>query len=162
MTLEKDESAADGVKTVDTSQSMVEAIVPGDYEQFEDGFRRFCVLCHLLIRRWCRRWFQTDADADDAAQEMILMLRKKLRMYKPRSNVRFRHWLSKVSKNAAIDICRSRKRTIETSDAFPALPLEDERFVSDLMMDFERRTLWRGSKCGNRIETGVLKAGWNR
>jgi|GEM_PF-1665390 len=131
--------------TVDTSHSMVEAIVSGSDDHFEKGFERFCVLYHLSIRKWCRRWFKADADADDAAQELILMLRKRLSRYRPEENVRFRNWLMKVSRNAARDLLRrsKRKSQIATVD-FPAEPsLEDEGFVAELIVDFERRTLVR-------------------
>ncbi|MFT5528206.1 MAG: RNA polymerase sporulation-specific sigma factor [Pirellulaceae bacterium] len=121
---------------------MVEALVSGEEEAFEKGFEQFCIAYHRPIRRWCRRWFPRDSDADDAAQELLLGLRKKLQKYKPQRDTRFRNWLSRVSSNAAKDFRRKMaRRHAEFSDDQVANLPADGQFVFDLMIDFERRTV---------------------
>lgn len=127
--------------TIDTSHSMVEAIASGENEEFEKGFRRFCVLYHLPIRKWCGRWFSRQSDAEDAAQELLIRLREKLCKYKQQDGVRFRNWLSKVSKNAMLDLRRKAKRarSVQLTEEIPEPTDSDEQFLFGLMIDFERR-----------------------
>ena len=127
--------------TVDTSHSMVEAIASGEDEGFEKGFRRFCMLYHLPIRRWCGQWFSQQSDADDAAQEILIRLREKLCKYQHREGVRFRNWLSKVSKRAMLDLRRKAKhaRRVQCTDEIPEPTNSDEQFLFGLVIDFERR-----------------------
>lgn len=127
--------------TVDTSHSMVEAIASGENEEFEKGFRRFCVLYHLPIRKWCSRWFSRQSDADDAAQEILIRLREKLGKYKQQDGVRFRNWLSKVSKHSMLDLRRKAKRarSVQLTDEIPEPSASDEQFLFGLVIDYERR-----------------------
>jgi RNA polymerase sigma factor (sigma-70 family) len=129
--------------TVDTSHSMVEAIASGENKEFEKGFRRFCVLYHLPIRKWCGRWFPRQSDADDAAQEILIRLREKLCKYKRQDGVRFRNWLSRVSKHAMLDLRRKAKRarSVQLTDEMPEPTDSDEQFLFGLMIDYERKML---------------------
>jgi len=131
-------------RTTDTPFSMVDALTSGEEEKFEEGFRQFCTLYHQHIRRWCQKWFSQQADADDAAQELLVKLRDKLKQYTPQAKTRFRNWLSKVSKNAAISIHRKSKKREFQHEAPEDFGPEDSDFVFRIFVDFERRNLVEG------------------
>ena len=128
-------------KTQDTSHSLIEALASGANEEFEAGFRRFCSLYHQVIRRWCQRWFEEVNDADDAAQEILLKLHGKLKGYARKEGIRFRNWLSRVSKNIAIDVIRKKKKYVRDVSTDVAAELEVTDYVGELLIDFERREL---------------------
>lgn len=141
---------SDSARTSDTPFSMVDALTSGEEERFEDGFRKFCILYHQHIRRWCQRWFDQPADADDAAQELLVKLRDKLKQYTPQAKTRFRNWLSIVSKNAAMDIHRRSRKVAQHNDSIAA---SDQDFVYHILLDFERRNLIEEivKKSGNHL-----------
>ncbi|WP_339748110.1 sigma-70 family RNA polymerase sigma factor [uncultured Rubinisphaera sp.] len=138
-------------QTQDTSHSMIEALSSGNQTEFEDGYRRFCSLYHGVIRRWCQRWFKDENEADDAAQDLLISLHRRLKKYKPEKGIRFRNWLSKVSKNLSRDVIRKRNkdrvRFVSTSES-------DESIVSDYMgelfIEFERKELLKKALVGTQ------------
>ncbi len=127
--------------TQDTSHSLIDALASGTKEEFEAGFRRFCSLYHQVIRRWCQRWFDEVSDADDAAQEILLKLHGRLKKYSSEEGTRFRNWLSRVSKNIAIDVIRKKKKHSKDVSTDVAAELEVTDYVGELLIDFERREL---------------------
>lgn len=129
--------------TVDTSHSMIDALSSGDEAEFDEGFRRFCINYHLVIRKWCQRWFDHAHEADDAAQELLVKLRRKLKKYQPDPEFRFRNWLSRVSKRLAVDVIRkqSREKTLRF-DPEKESPRQLE-YIAELFLDFERRDFLR-------------------
>lgn len=128
--------------TQDTCDSMIDALTSGNSEEFEKGYRRFCILYHENIRRWCQRWFESEQDADDTAHDLLVALHRKLKKYQPLKGVPFRNWLSKVSKHMSMDVIRKRTRDRKR---YVNISIDDQLgetdFMGELFIDFERRDL---------------------
>lgn len=131
-------------ETQDTSQSMINALAAGDEESFEEAYRIFCQNYHLVIRRWCGRWFHLAEDADDAAQELLVKLHKRLKRFRVKEEVRFRNWLSRTSKRLAIDLLRKQKHIPQEISEHETLPGVTD-FVENLLIDHERREFIRNA-----------------
>lgn len=128
--------------TQDTSHSMIDALTSGDSKEFEEGYKRFCILYHENIRRWCRNWFENEEDADDAAHDLLVALHRQLKKYQPQKDTRFRNWLSKVSKNMSVDVMRKKtKNKKRFANIAKNGQVEVADFMGELFLDFERREL---------------------
>jgi RNA polymerase sigma-70 factor (ECF subfamily) len=86
----------------------------GDRGAMEALLRRH----HDRIWAVCRRLAGNDADADDATQEAMLLIVRRLQTFDGRS--RFTTWAHRVATNASLDELRRRKRRPD-----PGLPDDD-------------------------------------
>jgi RNA polymerase sigma-70 factor (ECF subfamily) len=89
------------------------------------------------IYRWCRQWRLQDADAEDVAQEILLKLARKLRVfaYDPESS--FRGWLKTVAHHAWRDFVDGRERAGRTGDEHIRELLESVEARDDLIAKLE-------------------------
>ena len=94
---------------------------PGDWEQF-------CRLYAPLLLAWAKRQGLRDEDAMDVAQNVLLILIRKLPSYVKQPNQSFRSWLYTITKHQAIDFQRQRNRfpqPIAVGDAVDRAELPD-------------------------------------
>ena len=82
--------------------------VPPDqaaWAQFADRYGR-------KIYGWCRQWNLTEADAEDVAQNVLLKLAEKMRLFEYDSSRSFRGWLKTITRHAWSDYWSGRKAVV--------------------------------------------------
>ena len=81
------------------------------------AWSEFCSIYEPVIYRFAKRFHLQDADAREVSQEVLLVISRKVEMFDTQANGRFRGWLSKLARNATIDLIRKRReRPIGGSD----------------------------------------------
>ena len=81
------------------------------------AWSEFCAIYEPVVFRLAKRANLQDADAREVAQEVLLLVSRKLEQFDPHANGRFRGWLSKIARHATIDLLRKRReRPIGGSD----------------------------------------------
>jgi len=95
------------------------------------AWSEFCSIYEPVIYRFAKRFKLQDADAREVSQEVLLTVSRKVESFDTLANGRFRGWLSKLARNATIDLLRKRReRPTGGSDIFrllsavPAIDLE--------------------------------------
>ena len=111
------------------------------WEQFE------CIYRPLVYRMARLRGLQ-DADAHDLVQRVLLSVSQSIEDWNPQPGTKFRHWLSKVAKNAALNLLTRQPRDRgQGGSGFDALPqLEDGSDLSEVEQAYEleyQRQLYR-------------------
>ncbi len=83
----------------------------------EASWRRLVDLYTPLIRDWLRRNGLQPADADDLAQEVLVVLVRELPHFQHRRRGSFRAWLREITVHRVRDFCRARRtRAAATGD----------------------------------------------
>ncbi|MFN3191327.1 MAG: sigma-70 family RNA polymerase sigma factor [Aureliella sp.] len=68
-----------------------------------DAWDQFVSIYRPVIYRMARSRGIQDADAQDLAQRVLVSISQAIPAWEPRDGIRFRHWLAKVAKNAAMN-----------------------------------------------------------
>jgi RNA polymerase sigma-70 factor (ECF subfamily) len=83
----------------------------------EASWQRLVDLYTPLIRDWLRRHGLQPADADDLAQEVLVVLVRELPRFQHRRQGSFRAWLREITVHRVRDFCRARRtRAAATGD----------------------------------------------
>ena len=81
------------------------------------AWSEFCTIYEPVVYRFAKRANLQDADAREVAQEVLLIVSRKVESFDTTANGRFRGWLSKIARHATIDLMRKRReRPIGGSD----------------------------------------------
>lgn len=81
------------------------------------AWSEFCAIYEPVVYRFAKRAHLQDADAREVAQEVLLVVSRKVEAFDTQANGRFRGWLSKIARHATIDLLRKRReRPIGGSD----------------------------------------------
>ncbi|MEM7560555.1 MAG: sigma-70 family RNA polymerase sigma factor [Planctomycetota bacterium] len=84
----------------DTRESLLLRLAdPAD----RDAWEQFATIYRPVVYRMARLRGLQDADAQDLTQRVLLSVSQSISRWKPQPGARFRNWLSKVAKNAAIN-----------------------------------------------------------
>ncbi len=75
----------------------------------EASWQRLVDLYTPLIRDWLRRHGLQPADADDLAQEVLVVLVRELPHFRHRRQGSFRAWLREITVHRVRDFCRARR-----------------------------------------------------
>ncbi len=78
---------------------------------------RFVRRYHPTIYRWCRAWGLQEADAEDAAQDVLAKLTQKMSLFRYDESRCFRAWLKTITQRVLSDLMASRKRAMGTQGA---------------------------------------------
>ena len=112
----------------DTRHSLIRRLVD---RADASAWSEFCTVYEPVIYRFAKRFHLQDADAREVSQEVLLTVSRKVESFDTLANGRFRGWLSKLARNAAVDLLRKRReRPTGGSDIFrllsvvPAFDLE--------------------------------------
>lgn len=98
----------------ETSLSLLERL---RLDADEASWQRLVDLYTPLIREWLRRHGLQSADADDLAQEVLVVLVRELPRFQHRRQGSFRAWLRKITVHRLRDFCRARRsRPAATGD----------------------------------------------
>ena len=100
---------------LETSVSLLERL---RLEPDAASWQRLVDLYAPLIRDWLRQQSLQLADADDLAQEVLVVLVRELPHFQHRRKGAFRAWLHKITVNRLRDFCRARQtRPAATGDS---------------------------------------------
>ncbi len=98
------------------------------------AWSEFCAIYEPVIYRLAKRAQLQDADAREVAQEVLLLVSRKVEAFDTQADGRFRGWLSKIARHATIDLLRKRReRPLGGSDfvrilsTVPAAPEDASR-----------------------------------
>lgn len=81
------------------------------------AWSEFCTIYEPVVYRFAKRANLQDADAREIAQEVLLIVSRKVDTFDTQANGRFRGWLSKLARHATIDLIRKRReRPVGGSD----------------------------------------------
>lgn len=144
----------------DTQYSLLARLSdPSDRE----AWQQFADLYQPVIYRIARgRGFQ-DADAQDLAQQILMSVAGAIPSWKKTSaQTRFRHWLKKVTKNAALNaLTRGPKETVAASSKLVAI--QNDVFVDSELEkqidDEHRREVYR--QAAEIVQRQVQPATWD-
>ncbi|MEO1524599.1 MAG: sigma-70 family RNA polymerase sigma factor [Planctomycetota bacterium] len=75
-----------------------------------DAWDTFVSIYRPLVYRIARLRGVQDADAQDLAQRVLLSVSKSISDWTPRPGSRFRHWIARIAKNAAINALQRQPR----------------------------------------------------
>ncbi|MCO6453976.1 MAG: sigma-70 family RNA polymerase sigma factor [Pirellulaceae bacterium] len=85
--------------------------------QFEAAWQEFQQKYAGSMYGWCRRLGLSREDAQDLLQDLFVHLLRQLKTFEYNPALRFRSWLKRVTRNAAIDIFKKNSRRRLTSGA---------------------------------------------
>lgn len=86
-----------------------------------------------FVRIRCTELLENDSEVDDAAQEIFLLVYKKLASFK--SNSTFSTWLYRVTTNYCLNQIRARKTHSRYFDCYEGIP--DPRAPADAQLELE-------------------------
>lgn len=114
------------------------------------AWEEFVVIYRPLIYRMARRRGMQDADAQDVAQDVLARVASAIEHYESRPDVRFRHWLRRVARNAIVNaMCRQPEDLgAGGTGAQELLELEADaapEVDAELMAEFEREQFLRAA-----------------
>ncbi|NIM52089.1 MAG: sigma-70 family RNA polymerase sigma factor [Gemmatimonadales bacterium] len=89
-----------------------------------EAFRELVRACYQQIYRWALGQTGDPDDADDVTQEVLVRLHRQLSRY--RAQARFTTWLYQVTRNAAADLHRRRKRQERVASRWEAAASPEE------------------------------------
>ena len=101
-------------------ETLVRRAQDGDAVAFEELLRK----CYRDIYRWALVQTGDPDDADDVVQEVLLRLHRRLRSYRGRS--RFTTWLFQITRNAALELHRTRMRAQRLARRVDRLKPDDQ------------------------------------
>jgi RNA polymerase sigma-70 factor (ECF subfamily) len=136
--MEMPTSDTDGPHTSDQLDELARRAATGDQAALIDLLSQV----ESLVKRWARRLLPNVLDAEEACQDTLLAVSRRIGTFDGRA--RFTTWLYQVTTNASIDTYRRLKRQVLTTD-LDQLPLEAPERTSviagnrvDLMEALER------------------------
>lgn len=88
-----------------------------------EAWEQFTEIYRPVVYRLARLNGLQDADAQDLSQRVLLSVSQSISDWEPRPGVRFRHWLSRVAKNAVVNLLTRKPRDLAQggSDLLPVL-----------------------------------------
>jgi len=99
-----------------------------------------------LLMKIARKILINQCDAEDAIQDLIIKLPKKIEKYQPQEDVKFSSWLGRVTGNYCIDIIRKNKIRKEKGISSSVLDIENLSGDSDLFEDVSHSNLFANYK----------------
>lgn len=84
----------------ETRQSLLARVCSADEQE---AWEQFVEMYRPMIYRMARRRGMQDADAQDLSQTVLMSVAGAIDRWEPQPGVRFRHWLSKIAKNAILN-----------------------------------------------------------
>jgi RNA polymerase sigma-70 factor, ECF subfamily len=130
----------------------------------EDAWTQFVAIYRPLLYRLARKRGLQDADAEDLAQRVVLSVRNAIgNWHSDPAKGRFRSWLAKIARNAAINAITRRPIDLAAGgsgihDLLEELPQPDRLMEETLQLE-HRRSLFRWA--AQRIRPEFHDATWN-
>lgn len=130
------------------------------------AWSEFCSIYEKAIYRVALRFGLQDADAREVSQDVLLAVSRKISEFDLSSNGSFRGWLSKVARNATLDLLRkNQRRKVSTGDSALQRNLGQMDIAADepSIFDFEAQReqfLWAAEKIRGKVTESTWKAFW--
>jgi RNA polymerase sigma-70 factor, ECF subfamily len=129
------------------------------------AWSEFCTIYEPVVYRIAKRANLQDADAREVAQEVLLIVSRKVDSFDTQASGRFRGWLSKIARHATIDLLRKRhERPIGGSDVFrmmasvPAIETEASReFLAEAR---SQKFHWAAEQVRQSTQSTTWQAFW--
>ncbi|MEM7474941.1 MAG: sigma-70 family RNA polymerase sigma factor [Planctomycetota bacterium] len=100
----------------ETRESLIIRIAdPSD----RDAWEQFAGIYRPVIYRMARIRGLQDADAQDLTQRVLISVSRAIENWEPQPGVRFRHWLARVAKNAAINFLSRKPKDQPQEGSWP-------------------------------------------
>ena len=129
------------------------------------AWTEFCTIYEPVIYRFAKRFSLQDADASEVSQAVLLIVSRKVEAFDIRADGRFRGWLSKLARHAAVDLIRKRReRPIGGSDivrilsAVPAI--ESDPSQAFLLEARNRQFHWAAEQVRQSSHAATWQAFW--
>ena len=132
-----------------------------------DAWSEFVEIYRPLVIRLAQRLGLQYADADGLAQEVLLKVGKQAELWQPKqSNGSFRRWLSRVARNAAIDMLRRSRPDVALGGTELLARLNNVASKSDqaegiLTEELERQAFrWAANRIRREFRSATWAAFW--
>lgn len=127
-----------------------------------EAWEEFVLLYRPLIYRMGRRRGLQDADAQDVTQVILARVAGAIEHYESRPEIRFRHWLRRVARNAILTALTRQPKDLGAggTDALDLLNLEDDTAPAvdnELTTELQREQLLR---CAAIVRSEVNLETW--
>ena len=131
---------------------------PEDRRAWDD----FVTLYRPVIYRMARRRGLQDADAQDVTQNILVRIAGAIGRYEQKPGIRFRHWLSRVARNAILTSISQKPHDAATGGSVMRDLLEEQPDVSldaeqDLETEYRREQYLRAAAI---VRTDVNEETW--
>jgi RNA polymerase sigma-70 factor (ECF subfamily) len=124
------------------------------------AWERFVAIYTALLYRWVRSWGLRSNEADDAVQDVLLLLLRKLPAYQPMPNVRFRSWLWAVTRNRVRSIRRRSGPSFQSLEGSDAVADSDTVTDEDAAAELALVTRRAAELFQNDFQSNTWKAFW--
>ena len=151
------------MRTPDTRQSLIARLHDaGDAAAWVE----FCAIYEPTTYRIARKYGLQDADACEVTQEVLLTVSRKIHAFDITRDGRFRGWLARIARNAAVDLIRRRKAAAVGGSDFAKQISQVPNFVSqDDREEFElearrQQFRWAAEQVRNLVNAKTWQAFW--
>lgn len=130
------------------------------------AWSEFCSIYERAIYRVALRFGLQDADAREVSQDVLLIVSRKIAEFDLTTNGSFRAWLSKVARNATLDLLRKNQRSkLATGDSALQRNLGQIDIAADepSIFDFEAQReqfFWAAEKIRATVAESTWQAFW--
>lgn len=143
----------------ETRDSLIEQVRTLENREAWEQFSR--IYRPVIYRLACRRGFQ-DADAQDLAQKVLLQITRAIGRWEKTEEGKFRHWLSKVVRNAILNVLSRQPADQGTGrssvqELLSNLADPDPATQADLEREHRRELFVRASRV---VQRDVLPSSW--
>jgi len=151
------------MRTPDTRQSLIARLHDaGDAAAWVE----FCAIYEPTTFQIARKYGLQDADAREVTQEVLLIVSRKIHAFDISRDGRFRGWIARIARNAAVDLLRRRKTTAVGGSDFarrlsevPNLVSQDER--EDFETEARRQQFrWAADQVRHQVSEKTWQAFW--
>jgi len=132
-----------------------------------DAWAEFVTVYEQAIFRYCRARGLQDADAQDATQDVLIAVYKRIESWdQEKSKGSLRAWLFCVARNVAIDEVRRRQRRPLTGDAFAGgemqqIPEPNKREGDAFLIEYRRALFqWAAEHVRPEVRQSTWQAFW--
>lgn len=126
----------------------------------------FCSIYEPTTFRIARKYGLQDADAREVTQEVLLIVSRKIQNFDLSRDGRFRGWLSRIARNATIDLLRRRNATaVGGSDFAKRLSEVPHSVAQDEGEEFEiearrQQFRWAADQVRHLVSSKTWQAFW--
>ncbi|MEM8736267.1 MAG: sigma-70 family RNA polymerase sigma factor [Planctomycetota bacterium] len=114
-----------------------------------DAWDQFVSIYRPVVYRMARAKGIQDADAQDLSQRVLISVSQAIEKWQPREGTRFRHWLAKVAKNAAINTLSRQPKDVGQGGSEHLLRMKEfagQHWSESYELEFQRQMFRRAAE----------------
>lgn len=130
------------------------------------AWSEFCAIYEPTTFRIARKYGLQDADSREVTQEVLLIVSRKIDTFDMSRDGRFRGWLARIARNAAVDLLRRRKAPAIGGSEFvrrmaevPHSAVEDDLYEFDIEAR-RQQFLWAADQVRHLVSAKNWQAFW--